>query len=124
MRTLKNIVVFMPLATLILVFFFNGFNSILVEEVYDGIMYNASRIMSEIFGFSLSSILVYSYMAWRHNFCLYSKVAIIGLAFQNMINIIDYAFDLNYNLFIESTSIIGAAIFIIFSFIFIYIHKK
>lgn len=116
MSKFRNIVSFMPLATLIMVMAFNIMDACVPEEAYE-LMYSVSRLLSEIFGFSLVSVGVYAYMAWRHKFCLYSKIAIVGLLFQNLLNIVDFSFQLDYNTYVESVSIIGAAIFIIFSLI-------
>ena len=108
----------MPLVTLILVLVFGVINVSLSSESYDEFIYNASRVLSEVFGFSFVSVGVYAYMAWRHKFCLYSKIAIIGLLFQNVLNLVDYSFDLDYNNYVQITSILGASIFILFSLIF------
>lgn len=90
----------------------------LVTEEYYELTYNISSILSEVFGFSFVSVGVYAYMAWRHKFCLYSKIAIVGLLFQNILNIVDFSFSLDYNVYVETVSILGASIFILFSLIF------
>lgn len=118
MSKFRDIVSFMPLATLIIVLAFNLMNIGLSEYDSDLFIYNVSRVLSEIFGFSLVSVGVYAYMAWRHKFCLYSKIAIIGLLFQNLINIVDFSYGLDYNIYVQLVSVIGAAIFILFSLIF------
>ena len=114
----RRLVVFMPLATLIIVLAFNLMNIWLSEYDSDELIYKISRFLSDVFGFSFVSVGVYTYMAWRHRFCLYSKIAIIGLLFQNILNIVDFSFSLDYNIYIECVSIFGASIFILFSLIF------
>ena len=108
---------FAPLIALTVSVGCNSFNILFPDACYDDVYYNVCSYLAELVGFSLVTVLVYSYMAYRHKFCLYSRVAIAGLLFQNITNFIDISLDLSYNFYYNVSVLFVLGIFALFSLI-------
>ena len=53
--------------------------------------------LANIFGFSIITNLVFAYLYFRKQFCIYTKIAVLGLLFMNLISIVYSSNDLIYN---------------------------
>ena len=119
MKWFKHIVMFAPLVSLTVAVVCNSFNILFQDACYDAYYYSARSYLAEFVGFSLVTVLVYSFMAYKHRFCMYSKVAIAGLLFQNMTNLLDIRFDLSYYTNYNIAVLLVLSIFTLFSLIYL-----
>jgi hypothetical protein len=107
-RVARLIATYIPLASLGIILFTNVFN-----YHYDDTYYKIYPILNEIVGFSLFNVFVYMVVAYVHNFCRVSWMAIFGLLYQNIMNIILEVFDLYDSKIYQNIETIGLTIFVL-----------
>lgn len=113
----KTIFSFAPLIALIAVVYYYMMSYNFPGKEHDVFFETQATIIENEVGFSKLSIGVYMLMAYRHDFCLYTKIALSGLLFQNIMNNVDFYGWLDFSTTHQLVVIYGMIIFIFFSLI-------